>query len=219
MLVNAKGITFSKDSFDYICSVNIRGYIFTVQKNSNFKNFDELLAYAKANPKKLTLGIPGGGLEEAALSFMRELGAEFTIVNAGNGGTLSTYLLGSHVDTALIGAQFFKNLTDGGCKVFLQTVEKREYGVPTVPTVVEMGYPGIIRDTRIILAAPAGTPKEILEILTSAMDKVFVEGLSQRLIQGGETPLYLKGADLEIYLNKYFDEIIPILNRIKASKS
>jgi len=220
MLVNGQGVAFTRESFNYISSVNIRGMIFAMKKGSQFNSLDELIEYAKANPKKITIGIPGEAVASIVWMLMNATGLEFTIVNAQSGGELFALVLGGHIEAALIGAQFYDRLKDGNCPVLAQTVESRKYGVADVPTFSELGINGVEWDTRMLLTAPAGTPQQIIDILSDAIDKSFADGsIVEMLEQGGETPLYIKGEELVKYLDKYFAREIPLLKQIKEDKN
>lgn len=217
ILVNGKGLEFTPESFKYVASVNIRGVIFAMKKGSQFNSLDEIIEYAKAHPKEITIGIPGGAVEQVALDLMEALGVEFTIVNAGGGSKLYSALLGGHIDTGIIGAQFYDRFTGEGCNVLAQTVEESADGVAELKTFKELGY-DVVFDSRMLLAATKDTPQEIIDVLSDAMDKSF-DNLAEKLRQSGETPKYIKGEELNKYLESYYAREIPKLEKTKESKN
>jgi tripartite-type tricarboxylate transporter receptor subunit TctC len=218
MMVNGQGVQFTPESFKYIASFNIRGYIFTMKKGSQFDSLDKLIRYAKANPKKITIGIPSGAVKQTAVDVMNSMGVEFTIVNCSSGNQVFSSLLGGHIETGVIGAQFYDRLKQEGCNVFAQTVSERKDGIAEVPTFQELGYDAE-SDTRMLLAVPEKTPNQIIKILSDAVEKSFVKGgIVEKLKKGGETPKYMKGKELAGYLKGYFAKEISNLKKTKASE-
>jgi len=213
-IVNGENVEFNEESFDYIAGVNVRGNILAMKKDSKFNTLEELIAYAKDNPGKITIGFPGGGGKAVAVELMETLGVEFTIINAGNGNDLYSKLLGNHIDCGLIGSQFYQKFMDEGCKVFVQTVADRAEGAEDVPTMKELGY-DMVYDVRVLLAAPKGTPPEVIQILDDALKESFEEDLKDDLIKSGENAKYIDGQELTDYMKDYYEKAIPNMKRIK----
>ncbi|MBT9780070.1 hypothetical protein GPL15_26745 [Clostridium sp. MCC353] len=213
-IVNGENVEFDENSFDYVAGVNVRGNILAMKKDSQFKSLDELIAYAKENPGKITIGFPGGGGKAVAVEFMESLGVEFTIINAGNGNDLYSKLLGNHIDCGLIGSQFYQKFMDEGCGVFVQTVEDPSEGIEGLPTMKEKGY-DMVYDVRVLLAVPKGTPQEIIGILDDALKESFEESLKDELIKSGENAKYIDGQELTDYMKAYYEKAIPTMKRIK----
>jgi len=68
--------------------------------------------------------------------------------------------------------------------------EKRSVGAPEIPTTVEGGFPGAIAYTYNIVLAPAGTPRDVIDKLSSAMKKVMADrSFIQSLIRLGVDPV------------------------------
>jgi tripartite-type tricarboxylate transporter receptor subunit TctC len=61
----------------------------------------------------------------------------------------------------------------GQLKALAVTGAKRWFSMPDVPTMIESGYPGFISDTFSALFAPAGTPKEIVDLLAKHCRQAF----------------------------------------------
>src|SRR5450631_680476 len=144
----------------------------------------ELLAYARANPGKLSFGSGSNGSAGhlAGELFKTEAGVDMVhIPYKGGAPALQALLAG---DTQLM----FDNLANseaqlkaGKLKALAVTTAKRSSLAPQLPTLSETGLPGFDIYTWWGLMAPAGTPKEIVakwnaevtRILASAEMKAF----------------------------------------------
>ena len=216
-IVNGHGVRFNETGFTSIAGINVRGSILAVRRGSEIRNIDDLIRISRQRPGSVTVGIPGGGNMQQALDLMEALDVTLTVVNAGSGGNLFAQVLGGHIEMGLIGAQFYQRFIDEGLAVIAQTVEIREHGVPTVPTLVEMGYQ-MVADNRMFLGGPANMPDNVVRVLSDAMDKLFVD---PEFIEGirkmGETPKFMNRAELAAYHTRFYAEQIPRLRAARAA--
>jgi tripartite-type tricarboxylate transporter receptor subunit TctC len=208
-------VNYNENGFTVIAGLNVRGSILALKKGSAIHSVNDLIRIAKEKPGSVTVGIPGGGNKQQAVDLMKTLGVELTIVNAGNGNDLFTQVLGGHIEMGLIGAQFYQRFIDEGCEIIAQTVEVREDGVKSVPTLSELGY-RMVADNRMFLGGPAGLPDTVVQTLSDAVkklfaDPVFVDGMRKM----GETPKYMDTAELAAYHAQYYKTEIP---KLKAAK-
>ncbi len=217
-MVNGSGVQFDTGSFAYVAGLNIRGSIMAVSKDAPFKTFAEFVEYARKNPRKVTIGTPGGTQIGNVMELAKAIGAELTIINAGNGNQLFTQVAGGHIDIAFIGAQFYPKFQDEKCPVMAQTVGVREDGWADVPTVKELGY-DFEFDVRMFVYAPAGTPKEIIGTLSGATAKMFETGLITDMFKkAGETPKYLTPEQVSDYLKVYNKKSLEMMRMVRESK-
>ena len=130
----------------------------------------EFVAYAKANPGKLSFGSGGVGTPaHLAGELLRiKAGIEYThIPFKGTGPTLQN-VIGNHVPTAFNPpSPLIPHLQTGKIKAIAITTPERTPALPDVPTIAET-YPGFDAATWHALVAPAGTPKEVISALTRA---------------------------------------------------
>jgi len=124
-------------------------------------NLKELVSYAKANPGKLSVGNPGYGttVHIAAVLFAQLTGIEVTHVPYRGVGPLVTDLLGSQIDLS------FSGYVPGMEKLrkLAVTSKQRVDMLPYVPTIVETGVADLVSGTWYGIAAPAGTPRTVVE--------------------------------------------------------
>jgi tripartite-type tricarboxylate transporter receptor subunit TctC len=130
------------------------------------KNLTELLAYAKANPGKVTAGIPGNGTT-AHISLellLNTSGAKMTLVPYRGGIPMGIDVMGGQID---IGADLISSVVPqvagGKLRALAVTSSRRSEQLPNVPTVAESGFPGFEATAWFVLAVPAGTPPDIVQ--------------------------------------------------------
>jgi tripartite-type tricarboxylate transporter receptor subunit TctC len=129
----------------------------------------ELIALAKKGGSNLTFGSPGTGTPQhlAGELFKQQAGKlDITHVPYRGGGQLITDLVGGQVPLGLIGLPpTIGHIRAGRLKVFAVTARKRSPSLPDVPTVEEAGLPGYETVQWFGPAAPAGTPRPVIERL------------------------------------------------------
>ena len=134
------------------------------------KDIQELKAYAKANPGKLNVGMPGNGTLGHITSVLvqRELGVSMTDVPYRGTALVVNDLLGGQVDVAMdFMPSYVPLVREGKIRALAVTTTQRSKDLPDVPTVQESGFKGFEATAWYALAAPAGTPNEIIEKLNA----------------------------------------------------
>ena len=135
------------------------------------KDIKELAAYAKANPGKLNVGVPGNGTlgHITSVLLQRELGISMTDVPYRGTALVVNDLLGGQVDLAMdFMPSYVPLVREGKVRALAVTTGKRSSDLPDVNTVQDAGFPGFEATAWYALAAPAGTPSEIIDKLNAA---------------------------------------------------
>jgi tripartite-type tricarboxylate transporter receptor subunit TctC len=152
------------DDVNYIVKVANFPQSLAVKTDSSFKTFDDVIAYARANPKKLKASTPGVGTNPAmALRLLDyEAKAEITPVGFTGGGESITALLGGHVDLAAIALPAAKAQLDAGkIRIIVFFSKQRHPLYPAIPTAYEKGYKQTLVDTGMGIVGPKGLPAEV----------------------------------------------------------
>ena len=157
------------------------------------KSMAEVLAFAKKQPGKLTVGTPPAPTLNyfGAEAFKALAGADMTIVTYKGTGPLTTDLLGGHV---MLGFNTLPpaigNIKAGKINALAVAAPQRLAAIPDVPTTAESGLPGLDIVLYYGLVAPAGTPKSIIERLNKELRTIVnSEDVKQRIIADGGGPL------------------------------
>jgi tripartite-type tricarboxylate transporter receptor subunit TctC len=150
----------------------------------------DLITFAKANPGKVNYGfVPGTVGHISTEMFARSAGITLTnIPYRGNGNAIAD-LLGGHVSMMFLSILPVIGPIQGGkLKALAVASPQRSPLVPDVPTIAESGLPGFSAVITYGLAAPAGTPRAIVERLNKELNAALEDGeLRARLAaEGGE---------------------------------
>jgi tripartite-type tricarboxylate transporter receptor subunit TctC len=154
----------------------------------------ELIAYAKANPGKLSYGHSGAGsIQHLAGELFKSLAGTPGIVHVPYRGTgpVITDLVGGQVPIGVPGVttQVLEFHRSGKMRVLAVTSATRLTAAPELPTAAELGFPGMTVTGSIGLLAPAGTPIAIVEQIAQATRAAVAEpAFQQLLVDGGIEP-------------------------------
>jgi tripartite-type tricarboxylate transporter receptor subunit TctC len=160
--------------FSPISLVALQPNLLVVNPELPVKTLAELIAYAKVNPGKLNFGSSGIGTSQhlAGELFKRRAGVDIVHVPYRGGGPAMVDLVGDRlqmmfetIPSSLPYAQ------SGQLRAIAITVDERSKMLPDVPTVSEAGLPGFVSRGWLGVAAPAKTPKPIIDKLNAAIRK------------------------------------------------
>ena len=161
----------------------------------------ELVAYARANPGKVTMASSGAGGSPHLTGeiFQLATGTKFTHVPYKGGGPAAIDLMAGHVD--LLFASVLEgsgNIKAGKLKGLAVTHAKRNPAIPDVPTLAEAGVRNAESGSWIALLAPAGTPAAVIEFVNKSIhDAVASPDVAEKLIAQGAVPQSSTPAELQ----------------------
>ncbi len=136
------------------------------------KSVQELIALAKSNPGKLNYASagPGSGIHLAAELFASMSGIKLVHVPYRGSSPALTDLLGGHVDIYFSSLPPAVGITaQGKVRALAVTGLQRSHVFPDLPTVDEAGLPGYEAVLHYGIAAPAGTPRPIIDKLNASL--------------------------------------------------
>jgi tripartite-type tricarboxylate transporter receptor subunit TctC len=156
------------------------------------KNVAEFIAYVKANPDKVNVASSGNGtsIHLSGELFKMMTGTKMTHVPYKGSAPMLTDLLGGQVQVT------FDNLPSsighikaGKLRALAVTTAQRSDELPDVPTVAET-VPGYEASAFFGFGVPAGTPKEIVEVLNKEINLALQDpGMIAKLKELGGTPI------------------------------
>jgi tripartite-type tricarboxylate transporter receptor subunit TctC len=158
------------------------------------QTLQELIAYARANPGKLSYGHAGvGSIQHLAGELFKSLAGTPEIVPVAYRGTgpQITVLVGGHIQMGVPGVtgQVFELHRSGRMRVLAVTSPTRLIAAPELPTATEQGFPGLTVIGSIGLLTPAGTPIGIIEQIAQATRMTVADpSFKQMLIEAGIEP-------------------------------
>ena len=164
----------------------------------------ELIAYAKANPGKITYGSQGIGTSPhlTAALFGRLTGSELTHIPYRGTAQVVNDLTAGHVDLLFIQLDAVRELWRAGkLKMLAVASDKRLDELPGIPDIAEAGVPDLRVDTWNAIAAPPKTPKPIIAKINAAMNEVFaLPDVRERLATMSMIPAGGTAADMAAFV-------------------
>ena len=163
--------------------------VWVVHPSLPVKDFKGLVAYAKANPGKLTYASSGAGAPQrmCAELFRKTVGADMIHVPYKGSGPAMADLVGGQVLTMCETVPASLQLIKGGkLRALAVTTPTRISMLPDVPTAAEEGMPGYEVSSMFGVLVPAGTPRPIIERLNAELARILAtpEAQEQLLLQG-----------------------------------
>ncbi|OZI20294.1 MFS transporter [Bordetella genomosp. 9] len=173
--------------------------VFVVNPKLPIHNLKELIAYAKANPGKLTYASSGAGAPQrmAAELFKRQTGVDMLHVPYRGSGPAMTDLVGGQVltmvETVPAALPFIKS---GQLRALAVTMPERISMLPDTPTAAEEGLPNFNVASMFGVLVPAKTPKPVVDRLNAALAKILVmPDTKEKLLQQGAYAVAPASAD------------------------
>jgi tripartite-type tricarboxylate transporter receptor subunit TctC len=163
-------VGYTNDDYVPIAAVTEIPSVLAVGQRSRFPDARALLAEAQQNPGQVAVGVPGATTSQAMelRRLAEEYGVELSLVPFTGNAEMTTALLGGNVDAVFINASrdVLENIEAGSFVPLAISPEERVDYLPDVPTLAELGYPELTNSVSVFgLAAPAGTPDEVLQTL------------------------------------------------------
>jgi len=165
---------YSMDKLKLICRITSEPDAIMVRADGPYKTLDNLVQAAKKAPGKIKFGIQGVGsrVHLAMLRFQQVTGVKFNLVSyPGGAAPQKEAILAKEVEAVITSLGDFASLIQSGdVRGVAELSEARNATYPDVPTAKELGI-DIQIGSFILLAAPAGTPDDIVKKL----EKVFYD--------------------------------------------
>jgi tripartite-type tricarboxylate transporter receptor subunit TctC len=164
--------------------VSYTPHVLVVRGSLAVPTLADLVALAKQQPGKLTYASSGAGgaIHLASELFKREAKVDMVHVPYRGGGPAMIGLLAGDVDVFISDlSTTIENIRGGRVRALAMAWPTRSPFLPETPTFAELGFPAVVSSSWFGLAAPAGTPPDI------------IERLAQATRQANASPEYLAG--------------------------
>ena len=193
--------------FENLTPVTVIGtvpFMLVVHPSLPVTNVAEFIAYAKANPNKLSLGSGGNGT-------IPHLGGELLKMRAGiqfehipyKGGILAMNdLVGGQIQFTIDGGSHVVTQIEAGkIRLIAVTSPQRLPAYPNVPTVAESGFPGYEASAWQMLLVAGGTPKPIVDKIQQEVAKALKSpDVAERLQKLGITSSGISTSETDAFL-------------------
>jgi tripartite-type tricarboxylate transporter receptor subunit TctC len=197
-------------AFDPISQVATAGLIIVTRPDFPANDVKELIAYAKANPGKLSFASPGFGATQHFTAELFRQTADINVLQVPFRTSPEAFaaVLGKQVDvlfetvSAVLG-----QVQSGQLKALAVTGKDRFPAVPNVPTAIESGVlSGYDVTTWYGFFAPSGTPPAVIAKLNRTLNEILAEdAVKERLTKAG---VVVKGSTPEAFGRHMADDFV-----------
>ena len=194
-VLKAKPLYDPVKDIDTIAAVAANFLAIAVHPSVPAKTLQELIAYAKANPGKLSYGHAGiGSTNHLTGELFKSLAGipDVAQIPYRGAGPIMTDLIAGQIPIGMVALtghslEFHRS---GKLRVLAVTSPRRLTAAPELPTAVEGGLPGLVVTATLGLLAPAGTPALVIEQIAQANRTALAEQAFQKsLVDSGFEPI------------------------------
>lgn len=169
---NIGNLDFDYTALDHVCRASIQSMAIAVRGDAPWKTFEELVAFAKANPGKVKVANAGTGSATHLVAVAMEDLAGLRVVHAplGAGKRIPSLLRGEAEAISVPTPEAARHHKAGQARILAVASGSRDSALPEVPTMKEKGIPMAIELFRGISVAK-GTPPAVIRRLADACQK------------------------------------------------
>lgn len=193
--------------FTWIAGLGGYTFVLAVKSNSPFKTVQDLVAYAKSNPGKLSIGTAGSGTTMHLLSeaFAGMAGVDITHVGFKSSSEAASNLLGGHTMAALdaVGS-VLPFVASGDLRLLMSFDAQAADWMPSVPTAKSLGY-DLVYPAPYGVVGPKGMPPAVVARLNAAFKAAIDSPEYAKLLQSLRQTYWYKGpAEYEEWARDFF---------------
>ena len=203
--------------------INVTGYAFgiVVPADSPFKTWADFVAYAKANPGKLTYGSTGTFTSPHLTTELiaQKAGIQLQHVPYKGSADLMLATVSGQLMAAADSTGFAPQVEAGKLRVLNTWGDKRLAKVPDAPTQKELGY-DTVQNSPFGIGAPKGTPSEVVQKVHDAFKKAMEEpSYVAALGRYDMLPNYMSSADYTKFAQDTFGREKALIEKLGLAKA
>jgi len=199
-----KNLRFDPAALEPVIVMTRIPIVLVVRSDFPANTVGELIAYAKANPGKITYGSQGIGTSPHLVTalFARRTGTVMTHIPYKGTAQVVNDLVAGHVDLLFVQLDSVRELARAGkVKMLAVASDKRLAELPDIPSLAEAGVAEFQADTWNAIAAPPRTPQPIVAKINAAMSEAFaMPDVRSRLAAMSMTPAGGSPADMAAFV-------------------
>jgi tripartite-type tricarboxylate transporter receptor subunit TctC len=204
-------------AFTPITTVGDFPNVLVVGPSVTSKNFNEFVEFIRSKPNKVTFASSGTGSTNhlTAVLFANQAKLEIINVPYRGGGPALADLLGGQVDALFATLpSAMAQIKAGKLRALAVTGNVRSAVLPDVPTIKELGIPGVIVTTWNGVLAPAKLPPKIVKQLHDAFIHVAEEpAFKEKMISVGVEPMTSSSAEFNIRIKNEYEKWSTLIKR------
>jgi tripartite-type tricarboxylate transporter receptor subunit TctC len=195
--------------------------VLAVNTASPHHSLNDWLDAARAKPDSISLASLGPATTQhmASAALQSATGVALIYVPFSGGALAVNAVLGGHVDSVLGNlAEIAPHIEAGRLRPLAVCSAQRLPSLMQIPTVAESGYPGFEATAWFGVAAPAGTPPEVIALLADGLKSAVSDPeIRQRLESHGLQTAYLGPAALASHITQQYGRYARLIDDAKIS--
>ena len=181
-----------------VSRVSIHSVVIVTGAKSQFNSIKDIIAWSKKEGKPVTtaVSVKAGAVDLALTAFGKASGVNIVTVPFSGGAEATTALAGGHL---MIGgghpSEIIPHIKAGRFKALAVALPQRDPTLPDVPTLRELGIDVATWGSIKGVAAPAGTPKEVVQYIDGTIKKICSDPEFLKLMASINQPVMYLGSD------------------------
>lgn len=203
-------VDYSIDDFEYSGTFTFEPHSIMVNNDTPYQTPEDLIAAARENPGTVTIG--GAGIGSAAHLAVKVLeqasDVEFAFIPSPGSAEMQNQVMGGHIEGGVttISSSYTRH-QEGQARVIGTLSAERTAVAPEIATFGEAGYEvewGALRG----IAAPKGTPQEIMDMITEAVRLTLEDPEFQEIAEQNNMLLrYMDGDQFEASVRDIYGDL------------
>jgi tripartite-type tricarboxylate transporter receptor subunit TctC len=195
--------------FETVCRMSIHSIALAVPAASPYKSLGDLVKAAKGKEYvTASVSTKGASVDVTFLLFGKAAGIKVTTIPGAGGADAITKLVGGHVDFG--GghpSEILPHMKAGRLRALAVALEQRDPSIPDVPTFKEAGYDVVTAGSVKGVAAPKGTPKDVIAYLEKKFKEVADDPEFRKIMSDlGQPVHYMNAADYTVWFKQSYDQ-------------
>ena len=214
-----KDMPYKWDDFAPISGVSDAPMVWAANAATPYKTMADVLAAAKAQPGRLSVGTPGNGSVNQIVMEWTGLntGTQFQHIPYKGGAPAAAALAGGDIPFGILASSSAApQVKAGRLRVLAVTGAKPSKFNPEWPTLQSLGVKDVDASNWTLLLAPKGTPKEIVDKLQAEVAKILdMPDVKERFAGGGVETIPSTAAELDAKVKKTASQLAVIVDKAK----
>lgn len=195
--------------FETVCRLSIHSIALAVPASSPYKSLGDLVKAAKGKEYvTASVSTKGASVDITFLLFGKAAGIKVNTIPGAGGADAITKLVGGHVDFG--GghpSEILPHMKANRLRALAVALENRDGSIPDVPTFKEQGFDVVTAGSVKGVAAPKGTPKEVIAYLEKKFQEVANDPEFKKIMGDLGQPVdYMNAADYKVWFRKSYDQ-------------
>jgi tripartite-type tricarboxylate transporter receptor subunit TctC len=195
--------------FETVCRMSIHSIALAVPASSPHKTLADLVKAGKAKEyTTASVSTKGASVDITFLLFGKAAGIKVTTIPGSGGADAITKLVGGHVDFG--GghpSEILPHMKAGRLRALAVALEQRDAAIPDVPTFKESGYDVVTAGSVKGVAAPKGTPKEVIAYLEKKFKEVSEDAEFKKIMADlGQPVNYMNAAEYNVWFKQAYEQ-------------